>query len=168
MLANITNDLTSNVPFQPTRPTKTNAQVDSFASSRSRSTSNASGRMRAARAANNGARAGRHPLGHPGPRGQTSRMTTGFPSCGMRPRGQRPTKSLQRRLASGHPIFRSAALHRANFLTLPWIEGISGVHPAAHPPRLSTAIDSHRGASARRARRVDATAPCHAEAIRQT
>jgi hypothetical protein len=35
MLANISNALTSNVPFQPTRPTKTNAQVDSFASSRS-------------------------------------------------------------------------------------------------------------------------------------
>jgi len=43
MLANITNDLTSNVPFQPTRPTKTNAQVDSFASSRSGTTPNATG-----------------------------------------------------------------------------------------------------------------------------
>jgi hypothetical protein len=34
MLANITNDLTNNVPFQPTRPTKTNAQVDSFGTKR--------------------------------------------------------------------------------------------------------------------------------------
>jgi len=35
MLAYMTNHLTSNVPFQPTRPTTTNAQVDWFASSRS-------------------------------------------------------------------------------------------------------------------------------------